>query len=307
MNGFANSILSILLSWIRALIANIWVVINSEDGGSVYRFFAQNWLKMLIVLLIGGLIVDRIIYLIRWRPHYVWLSRLDRMRRRRAKAPQAEPETVFSSDPVPEIAAETMVYQPAPSPTIAYAPMKQAYSQPAEVYTQVYAPAAEEPVYDEPVAEWEEDDWQAQPVAEPPQRISADYYRDMQAGFAPAVPPEQLYAPRTRSRMPEAQPAPVHPGLDAETFRQSVGLQEQSPGPVPVMRAPAFRPFTAMKEDAEPVRPQSALSRLAKRARTLVGVEDEDQPLTIRDLHSTVDVSKAFHEPVYPQSMKIDE
>ncbi|MBP3645890.1 MAG: hypothetical protein J6K55_05650 [Clostridia bacterium] len=308
MNGFANSLLSILLSWIRALVANIWVIINSEDGGTAYRFFAQNWLNLLVVLLISGFIVDRIIYIIRWRPHYVWLSRVDRMRKKRRKAPESGQEPVFSSDPVPEIAASTRVYQPVPVPTIAYAPVKTAYSKPAEVYTQVYAPtAAEEPVFDEPVSEWEEEEWQPAAAQERPQHVSADYYRDMQAGFAPAVPPEQLYAPRRRSAVQEQPSAPVHPGLDDETFRQSVGLQEEQPEPVAVMRAPAFRPFTAIKEESEPVRPQSALSRLARRARTLVGVENDDQPLTIRDLHSTVDVSKAFHEPVYPQSMKIDE
>ena len=33
---------------------------------------------------------------------------------------------------------------------------------------------------------------------------------------------------------------------------------------------------------------------------------DDDQK-SIRDLQSSVDVSKAFHEPVYPQSFKRDE
>ena len=309
MNGFANTLLSFILSWIRTLINNLWGIVTSEDGGLLYQFFAQNWHVLVLILLIAGLLIDRLVYFFRWRPDYVWRSRLRRLRSRRQKPEPAE--TVDQEHPEPVSFEPTAAYQPAAAPTMAYAPLKMSGGAPAEVYTQIYAPAqTDEPVFDEPVAQWEEpDDWQqgtlvgfGQPRPEP-----LTYYHDMQAGFAPAIPPEQLYAPRTRSRMPEAQPAPVHPGLDAETFRQSVGLQEQSPGPVPVMRAPAFRPFTAMKEDAEPVRPQSALSRLAKRARTLVGVEDEDQPLTIRDLHSTVDVSKAFHEPVYPQNMKIDE
>lgn len=301
MNGFANSLLSILLSWIRALVSNIWVIINSEDGGTLYRFLAGNWLTLLIILLACGFVVDRIVYLIRWRPHYVWLSRLEHLRSGRRRREQ--PETVFSTDPVPEIAAQTAVYQPVPSPTIAYAPLRRGKAAQADAYTQIYAPPSEEPLFDDPVVQWQEEDvWQT------PETPAADpnaYYRDVQAGFAPAIPPEQLYAPRTRSNAAAFQ-QPVHPGLNDEAFRQSFGLQEEEPQPVPVMRAPAFRPFTVKTEETAPVRPQSTLSRLARSARSLVGVEDEDQPLSIRDLHSTVDVSQAFHEPVYPQNMKID-
>ena len=61
MNGFANSLLSILPSWIRALVSNIWVIINSEDGGTLYRFLAGNWLTLLIILLACGFVVDRIV------------------------------------------------------------------------------------------------------------------------------------------------------------------------------------------------------------------------------------------------------
>ena len=39
----------------------------------------------------------------------------------------------------------------------------------------------------------------------------------------------------------------------------------------------------------------------AKKARDLVGVDDEDHRPTIHDLQSTVDVTQAFHEPVYPR------
>lgn len=306
MNGFANSILSILLSWIRALVANIWVIINSEDGGTVYRFFAANWLRLLVFLLVFGYIADRIIYLIRWRPYYVWLSRLDRLRGRK-KTSETESIPIDSSEPVPDIAVPATVYQSSPFPMNAYAPAKQTSSRLPESNAMAYASPADEPLYDEPVAEWDEDaSWQAEPEIRPERTASMDYYRDMEAGYAPAVPPEQLYAPRIRSVAQAAPAAPVHPGLDAETFRQTAGLEDQPPSePVPVVRAPAFKPFT-VREETEPVQPQSALSRLARRARSLMGTSDENQ-LSFRDLHSTVDVSKAFHDPVYPQSMKIDE
>ena len=96
---------------------------------------------------------------------------------------------------------------------------------------------------------------------------------------------------------------PSNPGEAA--FRQTVGLDDTpAASPAPVLRAPVFRPFTVTHE-AEPAKPQGTFQRFAQRARDLIAMDDEQK--TIRDLQSSVDVSKAFHEPVYPQSFKRDE
>ena len=55
MNGFANTLLSFILSWIRTLINNLWGIVTSEDGGLLYQFFAQNWHVLVLILLIAGL------------------------------------------------------------------------------------------------------------------------------------------------------------------------------------------------------------------------------------------------------------
>ena len=43
MNGFTNSILSLLLSWIRLLIGQIWAALNSENGSRALSFLQSNW------------------------------------------------------------------------------------------------------------------------------------------------------------------------------------------------------------------------------------------------------------------------
>lgn len=284
MNSFANSILSFLLGWIRTLAANLWGMVNSEDGGALYQFLASNWLWILLVLCIGGWIADRIIYFFRWRPHYVWLSRLDHKRRKRVQKKS-------STQPVHTFA-----------PTMQYAP------QPAE-HTRRYEPQAADWKLEDSAVRWDE----AEPAFEtpayepqPPSQSSMAYYRDVQAGFAPAVSPEQLYAPRRRSA-PDSAAASVHPGLNEDIFRQNIGLETQGEVPdlrAPVVQAPVFRPFTAVQTETEPVKTHGAFSRLARRARDLVGIADEENVPTIRDLQSNVDVSSAFHEPVYPQQAK---
>ena len=43
MNGFANAILTLLLSWMRVLVNDLWRLLSSEDAGLFYRFLAANW------------------------------------------------------------------------------------------------------------------------------------------------------------------------------------------------------------------------------------------------------------------------
>lgn len=303
MNGFAHSILSLMLSWIRALINSVWRLLSSEDGSMLYQFLAGNWLRIVLVLCAAGVLVDLIVYFFRWRPYYVWFSKLRRLRR------PAEEEPF--EDEVPEEKPLPQVQQPysPPAPAMAYAPTY----QPTRHYTpaaQQSAPPAEQlledPVFDEEGAVWDEaaapleTSWLPQnaPDFGTPKAEPAVYYPHVEAGYAPPVAPQKLYTPSASYQ------SPVHPGLDEDAFRQSFGLQtdEESIQERIVVHAPAFRPFTVVDESA---RPQKAnpFARFARRARELVGVEDEEHRPTIHDLQSTVDVSQAFHAPVYPQPL----
>ena len=129
-----------------------------------------------------------------------------------------------------------------------------------------------------------------------------DYLRDVQAGYAPAPPPEQRYAPRPEP--PTAEP--VHPGLDLETFQQNIGLTnpealESTPRRSAEESFPNFTPFSdSTPAEAGGARPRG-FGALAKRARSFVSGDDEKSPLSIRDLQPTVDVKSAFHAPVYPK------
>jgi len=313
MNGFVNSILSVMLSWIRALISNIWTLLNSEDGGALYRFLSSHWLAIVIGTCAVCVVVDFVVYFFRWRPDYVWATYWRRLRGRRAGSEEqtAPSEPAYDWQPAEEPA-------PQPESTMVYAPLQTAA---AAGYAPVVQDAQswqdmDEPVWDD-AAFWEGDEsaddaWeqpQQTAVYTAPRQETLTYYRDVQAGFAPAIPPEQLYAPSAGYQPPvepEPEAVPVHPGLDEETFRQNLGLQEDAPPRSPVMRAPAFRPFTVTHEPREDVQPQGAFQRFAQKAREFVSMDDAEHR-TIHDLQSTVDVSKAFHEPVYPQSFDHSE
>ncbi len=290
MRSFITTILSLMLGWIRAIITRLWALINSDSGDAMYRFFSAHWLQLAAALCIVGIAADLIIYFFRWRPDYVWRSRLHRRR------PQP-------AAPAPQAHDETQVYRPVNVPV--YAPLHERgmVCDPTTDRTQTYAPVQEaEPVFDEDAFLWEDDgpvmpDWQPEetPAFGAPRPEPATLYHDIQAGFAPAVPPQQLYTPSASYLSP-------HPGLNEDAMRQTFGLQTDEEAvqerAVPVVQSPGFRPFT-VREGQEQQTP-TRLSRLARRARTFVSMEDEDRP-TIHDLQSTVDVAQAFHEPVYPQ------
>lgn len=315
MNGFVNTLLSVMLSWIRALISNIWTVLTSEDGGTLYQFLRAYWLYIVIGLCAVCMLVDVVVYFFRWRPDYVWATRWRRLRRRSRRSaenaePEMQPQEAFSSSAPQTGAAPTIAYAPLQAATAVYAPA----AQPTQTWQPVQE-ELEEPVFDD-AAMWDADqpmdiEWESdeEPAFGAPRPEPATWFRDVQAGFAPAVPPEQLYTPSASYQPPAHEPEwetpAVHPGLDEETFRQTVGLDDSAaPSVSPVVHAPVFRPFTVTREP-EPEKPQGAFQRFAQKARGFMAMDDDQK--SIRDLQSSVDVSKAFHEPVYPQSFKRDE
>ncbi|MEG0268831.1 MAG: hypothetical protein RR821_01145 [Clostridia bacterium] len=396
MNGFTNTFLTLLLGWLRVFITNLWHLIGSEDGGSLYSFLAQNWKLLVVLLCVGGFVVDRVIYFIRWRPYYVWSSKLNRLRRKRGKqtapptpAPQWDdeaddlpsaaqayyPDTPQESDsqaeqttfaPIaqaayrrPAVQVQT-VHTPQNAATQAYAPATAAYLPPSD-HTQAtvhYAPLAHgmpqaqvpyrrpyepprdlEPVFDDEFTSWAAGETLVRPLSESafqnpaygmehsfgsPKPEPIDYIRDMQAGFAPTPSPEQLYTrPPSPSPLstPETAASPVHPGLNSDAFRQNFGLtpsgyssfaptasytpeEDFDTSPVPSqMHVPTFMPYAQMQTAVEDktAKTRNPFANIAKKARDLVGVENEDQRPTIHDLQPAVDMRTAFHKPVYPK------
>lgn len=295
MNSFVNTLLSVMLGWIRMLISNIWTVLSSEDGGALFQFLSTYWLAIVIMLCAAGVLVDLIVYFFRWRPDYVWATRWRKLKRgNRQSESELSPteEPVTQPEPIPEQAVFTHTYAPAMQFSPTWQP---AEAQDASSYTA------------DDVDFWESEeeldlDWTVSeevPSFGAPQSEPLTYFRDVQAGFAPAVPPEQLYAPAAQQQAWPVSES-VHPGLDDETFRQNLGLSENTePEAIPVVRAPSFQPFTVTRAAEETV-PPSALQRFAQKAREFIAMDENEK--TIYDLQSNVDVSKAFHKPVYPQS-----
>jgi len=92
MNSFVNSLLEIILSWVRSIISDIWTILGGETG-SFFAWIGRHWLSLVCVLIIGGITVDLLFYILRWHPQRVWLYKLDRLMRR---SKYKEEEAVFA-------------------------------------------------------------------------------------------------------------------------------------------------------------------------------------------------------------------
>ena len=73
--GYANAIVNAMLGWLKGLASWVLRLFNLSGGFSPLKFLADNWLKLLIVLRVVGVVMDLLIWLIRWRPHWVWFRK----------------------------------------------------------------------------------------------------------------------------------------------------------------------------------------------------------------------------------------
>lgn len=79
MGNFANTLFSSLLGWLRGAAAWLWDFINHPESGGLIVWIADNWLVLIILLCAVCMLVDFIVYLIRWRPYKVWASFFHRL------------------------------------------------------------------------------------------------------------------------------------------------------------------------------------------------------------------------------------
>ena len=81
MSSFSDSILKLLLSGVRGVLNDLWNML-SGNAGSLFGWLGRHWLSLICILLIGGVTIDLLVYLLRWKPQRVWISKFNRLFRR---------------------------------------------------------------------------------------------------------------------------------------------------------------------------------------------------------------------------------
>lgn len=74
--GYANAVVNLMLGWLKALANWVLKLFNlAGSGGNPLLWLSENWLKLLIILLIIGVALDWLVWMIRWRPYWVWFRK----------------------------------------------------------------------------------------------------------------------------------------------------------------------------------------------------------------------------------------
>lgn len=76
----ADSLFNALMSWVRALVNALWALF-SADRTTALEFLGKNWMAIAAVLIVCGLVIDWIVWLIRWQPYHLWARRIRKLLR----------------------------------------------------------------------------------------------------------------------------------------------------------------------------------------------------------------------------------
>ena len=77
IKGYSNAFVDLMLGWLKGLASWVLRLFNlaGSAAGSPLVWLSQNWLKLLIFFLVLGVVIDRLVWLIRWRPYWVWFRK----------------------------------------------------------------------------------------------------------------------------------------------------------------------------------------------------------------------------------------
>ncbi|MGN0773810.1 MAG: hypothetical protein ACI4MP_08505 [Candidatus Ventricola sp.] len=78
MGTLTDSLFTVLMSWVRGLVNALWALFSS-DHTTALEFLGKNWLLIAAVLIAAGLVIDWIIWLLRWQPYHLWAQRARRL------------------------------------------------------------------------------------------------------------------------------------------------------------------------------------------------------------------------------------
>ncbi len=78
--GYAENFVELMLGWMRQTASSIAGLFQSSGGQSsggkaVLDWFSAHWLTLLLVLIGIGVVVDWIVWMIRWRPYWLWFHK----------------------------------------------------------------------------------------------------------------------------------------------------------------------------------------------------------------------------------------
>lgn len=119
MNAFADTLLSLVFGWMRALVEGVWSFLSSGRFQNALSWLGDHWLWLVLFLCALCTVLDYLIWLVRWRPYILWRNHLRRLFGR--GIPPSKENDVFQYDWNQGVDVDLSDMQPAPVfPEMAY-------------------------------------------------------------------------------------------------------------------------------------------------------------------------------------------
>ena len=77
MGTLTNTLMRLLLGWVQGVIGLLWTLPDGETP-SLLHYLSAHWLPLAATLVVFGLVMDRIVWFIRWQPYHLWAARIRR-------------------------------------------------------------------------------------------------------------------------------------------------------------------------------------------------------------------------------------
>lgn len=73
----STAVMNIMMSWLKGLASWVLDLFNlaGTSGFSPLTWLSNHWIKLLVIFLIVGVAMDALVWLMRWRPYWVWFQK----------------------------------------------------------------------------------------------------------------------------------------------------------------------------------------------------------------------------------------
>ncbi len=73
----STAVVNIMMSWLKGLAS--WVLdlfsLAGNGGFSPIGWLSAHWVKLLVIFMVIGVVMDVLVWLMRWRPYWVWFQK----------------------------------------------------------------------------------------------------------------------------------------------------------------------------------------------------------------------------------------
>ena len=120
-NSFGARFVEFIFSWVKAIADGMWSVFRGTGAsGAFFRWIGDNWLILLAVLLVGGVVTDWAVWMLRWRPYWLWFGKKRRVYDEEdLEEPEEEPKKPAARKPLRRKKPADTLFEVAPEPETA--------------------------------------------------------------------------------------------------------------------------------------------------------------------------------------------